>query len=73
MRGAGVGDACASMRLSELIQTSEFGFGEEHEMGSYQAGKFLCFFLLSGEVASFGFFTLGSLPGALSGDSGSPI
>ena len=71
MRGAGVGDSCASMHLSEPIETSEFGFDEGREMGSYQAGKLLCFFLLSGKVGSFGFFTLGSLRGALSDDGGS--
>jgi hypothetical protein len=73
MRGAGVADLCASMHLSEPIEIPELGFGKGREIGSYQAGKLLCFFLLSGKVASFGIFTLGSLPGALSGDSGSPI
>ena len=69
------GPAILALRctFSELIETSEFGFGEGHETGSYQASKFLCFFLLSGKVASFGIFTLGSLPRALSDESGSPI
>ena len=69
------GSAILALRcsFSELIETSEFGFGKGREMGSYQVGKFLCFFLLSGKVASFGFFTLGSLPGAVVDDSASPI
>ena len=73
MRGDGVDDSCASIHLSELIETFEFGFGEGHETGLHQTGKLLCFFLLSGKVASFGFFNLGSLQGALSDESGSPI
>jgi hypothetical protein len=44
VRGAGVGDSCASMRLSELIETSELGFGKGRGMGSIkQVNSFVSF------------------------------